>query len=78
MTNFTYVARVAWPNSGQMLQPDWVNSVLSLEAWLTEYVGEYLLDWCYVHSDSCTSSTHTTLAFLRDQDRLLCLLRWAN
>lgn len=74
---FDYVAHVAWPNDSLVLQPDWVDSVNSLEAWLTKYVGPELTTWCYVHSEA-SSSTHAHIAFLRDQDRLLCLLRWAN
>ena len=69
-----YLAVVPWPLIDRNGQPDWIESVGSVESWLESRVGPHYVRWCWnmyhLTPDLCG------VTFAREQDSVLFLLRW--
>lgn len=87
---FPYTAHTLWPGieperldilqhpipyMGQQI--DWVEAVQTMENWLEQSVGLRYSSWVWAEH-LAISSWHCGVAFHRDRDRTLFLLRWDN
>ena len=70
---FKHTAQVAWPK----LQPqmDWVESIIVMELWLNQYVGNQNEQWRWALDMNNVSLA--TVAFNKPRDKTLFLLEWA-
>lgn len=74
---FPYIAVAPWPCDPRLYQTDWVDSVATLESWLTAYVGRHYTHWVYA-TRSEQEYWQACVGFARAQDCTLFVLRWAN
>jgi len=87
---FPYTAHTLWPGIEPerldiLQQPipymgvqiDWVEAVQTMENWLEQSVGVRYSSWVWAEH-LAISSWHCGVAFHRDRDRTLFLLRWDN
>lgn len=73
---FPHIALAPWPQTPSLEQLDWVNSVITLESWLEQYVGHHWSHWAYATRQE-QEYWQACIAFKREQDKLLFVLRWA-
>lgn len=74
---FPYRAVVPWPIDVREPQTDWILCVDTLELWLREHIGGHYSHWVYASLDQ-QAYWQACVAFRRDPDRIMFLLRWAN
>jgi len=65
---FPYQTKNPWPFPSQY--GDWTKAVTDLETWLENYVGDCMVQWAW-----CGGQCQ--LAFAREPDLILFLLRWS-
>jgi hypothetical protein len=78
---FPYTAHALWPGIVSTTTPveqqiDWVDAVWTMEEWLEHTVGGRYSRWVWAEHLAITY-WHCGVAFHRDQDRTLFLLRWS-
>jgi hypothetical protein len=71
-----YSAVVRWPLVERNGQPDWIDSVYTIEDWLEHSVGPHYVKWVW-SMWSLHQSHLCSVSFARPQDSTLFLLRWA-
>ncbi len=72
-----YPAVVPWPIIEYHGQPDWVESVHTIESWLDRYSGPHYVAW--VWNMWTLHQTHLcSVSFARERDSTLFLLRWGH
>jgi hypothetical protein len=74
---FQHIAVVPWPVDPRHNQQDWVNAVDTLEVWLESYIGCHYVNWVY-HQVDYQEYWQACIAFRKDPDRTMFLLKWAN
>ena len=77
---FPYTAHALWPGIASNTTPieqqvDWVDAVYTMEEWLEHTVGSRYSQWVWAEHLAITY-WHCGVAFQRDQDRTLFLLKW--
>jgi hypothetical protein len=78
---FPYTAHALWPGIvGDAIpveqQIDWVDAVSTMEEWLEGTIGGRYSRWVWAEHLAMTY-WHCGVAFSRDQDRTLFLLKWS-
>ena len=65
--SFPYQTTNPWPFPNHYV--DWAIAVYDLEFWLEQYVGHQMVQWAW-------TGGQCKLAFAKERDRTLFLLRW--
>ena len=73
---FSYTARAPWPALSLDHQVDWIDNVQYMTQWLDSFVGPHWARWAWAQEQD-QRTWECCVAFLKDKDRTLFLLKWA-
>ena len=72
-----YTAAVPWPLVIYNGQPDWIESIHTVENWLEQAVGPHYVQW--VWSTWTLHQTHLcAVSFAREKNQTLFLRKWGS
>lgn len=72
-----YSATVPWPLILRGGQPDWIDSVYTVETWLDHHVGPHYTAWVW-NMWTLHQSHLCSVSFARAADTSLFILRWSR